>query len=110
MDVVEFLKWASTLNPGDISNYAVLVILIVGGMFLLHKEHVVTGPRWRDKVEECKKCNTEKSELSAALVTANEAIKKAAESDTQKLVELERLRVQREYGWRIPAQQPGQTP
>lgn len=93
MENPELWKWVAGLKPGDISNYAILVIFIIGSIYALHKEHIVMGSRWRDKVTECSECKT-------ALESAKSAIERAAQSDTEKLVELTRLRVEREHSWR----------
>lgn len=101
----ETLRWLAGLRPGDITAYAALVILLVVVVWGVHTDNLVFGPRWRDKVEECKTCKSEKEEISKALVKSNEEVRAAEREDNAKLNEIYRLRMEREYQWRTPSQQ-----
>jgi hypothetical protein len=101
----ETLRWLSGLRPGDIGAYAALVILLVLLVWGIHTDNFVFGPRWRDKVEECKTCKQEKEAISQSLAKANETIRSAEKEDNAKLNEILRLRMEREFQWRTPSQQ-----
>lgn len=105
----ETLKWLSGLQPGSISAYAILVLIIVVGIWAIHTDNVAFGPRWRDKVEECKTCNKKVEELTAALTEANKSLKEQEREENRRIIEIERLRMQMEFHqWRMPSQ-PGTT-
>lgn len=101
----ETLRWLAGLHPGDIGAYAALVILLCLLVWGVHTDNFVFGPRWRDKVEECKTCKAENADLAKALVEANNDIRAAEKEDNQKIIEISRLRMEREFQWRTPSQQ-----
>lgn len=95
----ELIKELLSLDAGQITLTGLLLGFIFVSAWALAKDKIVTGGRHQDLKETCTKCE-------AALLAANGSLEIFRERDVQSRLELERLRVQREYGWQLPTTPP----